>query len=219
MKRFLLSLSSSILLVNSQCNRTRYEKWYNRRFFSELDNTESTILVKEQKGFWGVSRILQYPDTPSFGQVMEKAADICRRSLQTLKRDLAGRHGDVENYAIWGPMCSVECLDSDILHLEAMEESECNCLELSPQPSDEHYRVEGEFCRKNSGRLMCEVLDRCGVWTCRLGDFMCPRHEYNKEWTRFRGFGDCSGSWAVNNSLLVFIILISSSVCVLVQYG
>jgi len=41
---------------------------------------------------------------------------------------------------------------------------------------------------------MCRVLDRCGVWACRLGDFMCPRHEYNKQWTRFRGPGDCDAA-------------------------
>ena len=91
-------------------------------------------------------------------------------------------------------MCSDECLDSDILHLEAMMQSGCDCLELSPTPDEEHYTVEGEFCLKNSGRLLCETLERCGVWNCRPGDFMCPRHEYNKQWTRFRGFGDCSAA-------------------------
>ena len=110
-------------------------------------------------------------------------------------------------------MCSDECQDSDILHLEAMMQSGCDCLELSPTPDEEHYTVEGEFCLKNSGRLLCDTLERCGVWDCRPGDFMCPRHEspkrrrrpffrwaravdavrrYNKQWTRFRGFGDCS---------------------------
>ena len=56
------------------------------------------------------------------------------------------------------------------------------------------YRTEGEVCQRNSGRIMCRVLDRCGVWACRLGDFMCPRHEYNKQWTRFRGLGDCNAA-------------------------
>ena len=56
------------------------------------------------------------------------------------------------------------------------------------------YRTEGEVCQRNSGRIMCRVLDRCGVWACRLGDFMCPRHEYNKQWTGFRGLGDCDAA-------------------------
>ena len=65
---------------------------------------------------------------------------------------------------------------------------------FSPTPDEEHYTAEGEFCLKNPGRLLCETLGRCGVWNCRPGDFMCPRHEYNKQWTRFRGFGDCSAA-------------------------
>mmetsp|Transcript_33409 Transcript_33409/g.102644 ORF Transcript_33409/g.102644 Transcript_33409/m.102644 type:complete len:83 (+) Transcript_33409:18-266(+) len=66
-------------LANAQCNKTKYDMWYEKRFWSKLDNTESTIVVKEAKGFWGVSRLLQYPDPPSYGQVMEKAADVCKR--------------------------------------------------------------------------------------------------------------------------------------------
>jgi len=200
-------------IVNAECNVTRYEKWYDTRFIrgEETELTEYVISVDGQKGFWGVLENLRYPFDPTYGQVMEKAADVCERSLQTLKRDLAGRHGDVENYAIFGPMCSYECLDSDILHLEAMMQSECNCLDLSPQPEDKHYRVEGEFCRKNSGRLMCQALDRCGVWHCRLGDFMCPRHEYNKEFTRFRGFGDCSDAVSLVTGTIASAILVASS--------
>lgn len=192
---------------------TKYEAWYNSQFKSteETELTQYMINVDKKKGFWGVLETLRYPVEPSYGQVMEKAADVCERSLQTLKRDLAGRHGDVENFAIFGPMCSYECLDSDILHLEAMMQSECNCLDLSPRPEDAHYQVEGEFCRKNSGRLMCQALDRCGVWHCRLGDFMCPRHEYNKERTRFRGFGDCSDAYSLVTGAAVISILVANS--------
>ena len=42
------------------------------------------------------------------------------------------------------------------------------------------YRTEGEVCQRNSGRIMCRVLDRCGVWACRLGDFMCPRRRVQR---------------------------------------
>lgn len=282
----------------ASCNLTRYDAWYDADFFEQTELTNYMIKVDKQAGFWGVTEFLRYTPAPTNGQVMEKAAEVCARSLLVLKRDLAGRHGDVTDWSIWGPMrgsraprsderrtggrvsdaprrvppstpraqrstqrkranaprrrCADECLDSDILHLEAMMQSGCDCLELSPraprageetrasrrstrldrarpageprargrlgrrpgrarggpappggaatararrrQPGDAQFTRAGQFCARNSGRLLCETLDRCGVWDCRLGDFMCPRHEFNKEWTRFRGFGDCSAA-------------------------
>ena len=86
---------------------------------------------------------LSYPDCPPAtackaylgnGQVMERAAQMCERALYALKTDRAGRHGDVDNYAIFGPMCSDACMDSDGLHLEAMAKSSCTCRDLSPAP-------------------------------------------------------------------------------------
>ena len=96
-----------------------------------------------QDGFWGILSTLSYPDCPPAtackaylgnGQVMERAAQMCERALYALKTDRAGRHGDVDNYAIFGPMCSDECRDSDGLHLEAMAKSSCTCRDLSPAP-------------------------------------------------------------------------------------
>lgn len=40
--------------------------------------------------------------------------------------------------------------------------------------------TQGDFCHGNSARIMCRVLDRCDTWNCRIGDFMCPRHHYNR---------------------------------------
>ena len=226
---------------------TAYWNWYDDRFLSSLYGATLSrgpgqevrpyreVRVKMQDGFWGILSTLSYPDCPPAtackaylgnGQVMERAAQMCERALYALKTDRAGRHGDVDNYAIFGPMCSDECMDSDGLHLEAMAKSSCTCRDLSPAPPGHGhggvleeiahwgvgapwtwdgqgivgyerlgpYRTEGEVCQRNSGRIMCRVLDRCGVWACRLGDFMCPRHEYNKQWTRFRGLGDCDAA-------------------------
>ncbi len=41
---------------------------------------------------------------------------------------------------------------------------------------------------------MCSELERCGQWDCRIGDFMCPRHEFNKMDIPQRGLGDCSAA-------------------------
>ena len=203
------------------CNIEKYYGWYNMTKRGEqTELTNYMVKVDKQTGFWGVSEFLRYSPEPTYGQVMEKAAQICARSLSTLKRDLSGRHGDVTDWSIFGPMCSDECLDSDILHLEAMMQSGCNCLELSPQPGDVAYTREGEFCRRNSGRLLCDTLDRCGVWDCRLGDFMCPRHEFNKEWTRFRGFGDCSrGARAAALATLAALLAAANGLALLLPGG
>ena len=100
------------------------------------------VRVKMQDGFWGILSTLSHPDCPPAtackaylgnGQVMERAAQMCERALYALKTDRAGRHGDVDNYAIFGPMCSDECRDSDGLHLEAMAKSSCTCRDLGPR--------------------------------------------------------------------------------------
>ena len=73
-----------------------------------------------------------------------------------------------------------------------------DCIALSTPPSDPNFRMEGDFCYGNSGRILCRHLERCGVWNCRVGDFMCPRHEYNKLYIKYAGsegaarWGDCT---------------------------
>ena len=91
-------------------------------------------------------------------------------------------------------MCSSACLGSDELHIEGMELSSCDCIELSPQPEDISFRVKGQFCLENTGRLLCEYFGSCGVWNCRLGDFSCPRFEYNKQKIDYRNMGSCKSN-------------------------
>jgi len=86
-----------------------------------------------------------------------------------------------------------------VLRQAAMEATGCDCLELSTPPTSIHYHIEGDFCHGNSGRILCRTLERCGIWNCRLGDFMCPRHEYNFVVVPYGGKGDCSASPAPTN--------------------
>ncbi len=89
---------------------------------------------------------------------------------------------------------SSDCLNSDILRVETIGISRCNCMALSTQPDEAHLSMDGNFCRENTGRMLCDVFDQCGTWGCDLGDFMCPRYEYNKFKVRHRGYGNCRNS-------------------------
>lgn len=210
---------SSVVLVGvcgvcgRGCNMTRYREWYESDYTRQA--ADEQLRVDRQAGFWGLSKSSVYFDyTMSFGIVMDKATRLCRQSLKQKRLDISGRHGDVHAYDIHSSMCSDYCVDSDLLHIEAMRQSGCDCLELSPSPSDVSYSREGEFCLENSGRILCDELDHCGVWNCRLGDFMCPRHEYNKRHTRFRGLGDCSSAtsyWSTSHKRI--LLLAFSSAC------
>merc|ERR1719453_78908 len=92
----------------------------------------------------------------------------------------AGRMGPIDDQTTWEVMCSKFCLENDAIHEAAISASGCSCLELSTQADEVSYKLEGDWCRHNSGRLQCEVLGMCGFWECRIDDFMCPRYEYNK---------------------------------------
>ncbi|CAM9318368.1 unnamed protein product [Chrysoparadoxa australica] len=123
---------------------------------------------------------------------MDKASDACYLMLDQLRLDRAGRHGPVEDRWIYDAMCSPQCRESDEARQEAMAVSGCNCLELSTQPGDPAYHIDGDWCLHNTGRMLCDVFDQCGVWACSLNDFMCPRLEYNRYKIRFRGPGSCA---------------------------
>lgn len=107
--------------------------------------------------------------------------------MQRLKFDVAGRTGPVSAPAVWTFWCGSECSVSDEYHLRAMDWTGCSCLELSTQADSPLYRFEGDFCRENSGRLLCDILGICGVWGCALDDFMCPAHEMRRN--KLTGYG------------------------------
>merc|ERR1712146_40564 len=70
----------------------------------------------------------------------------------------------------------------------------CTCLELSTNKTDASFRVEGDWCLHNSARLLCDLLGFCGIWGCRIDDFMCPRYEWNKKLIPLKGLGSCDRS-------------------------
>ena len=122
----------------------------------------------------------------------------CRSYLKSLEVGISGRHGPVSDQSIYDVMCMDYCVINDRQRIEAMEVSYCDCKELSTQPDEVGYSLEGDFCRENSGRMMCEELERCGVWDCNVVDFLCPRMEYDQSDVELRGKpGECTGAGSV----------------------
>lgn len=109
---------------NVECDLTRFEAW------------------RDVGGAW------------SNGTKLETYFRLCSMALKQLEIDLAGRHGPVTSLAMYDVMCSYECLESDKLHEEAMRISDCNCEEVSTQPSSNYFKIRGDFCRENSGRQL-----------------------------------------------------------------
>lgn len=100
-------------------------------------------------------------------------------------------------------MCMKFCTLNDLFRVKAMEYSGCTCIELSTMPDEIGYSLPGDWCREESGRMMCEELDRCGTWQCELYDYECPRQEYNTLQIDLRGSakpdmeGQCSAGAAL----------------------
>lgn len=85
-------------------------------------------------------------------QALEVVSSSCRVRMDALRLDRAGRNGPVQDKYIYDVMCANECTLSDAIRQEAMELSRCTCLQLSTQPSDPTYHIEGDWCVANSGR-------------------------------------------------------------------
>ncbi|KAJ1452063.1 hypothetical protein M885DRAFT_528104 [Pelagophyceae sp. CCMP2097] len=191
----LLCVAAALVPAHAVCNLTKFELWKAETAEDQTQLGKEKLGLLREDGFWGLTQSLTYSNfLPTWGIMMDKAAKMCRQSLTQLTRDTAGRHGEITDFYIYDSMCSLDCLDSDTLHLEAMRQSGCSCLELSPQHGAVSFHIEGEVCHRNSARQLCAVFDKCGIWNCDLADFMCPRHEYNKQWTRLKGPGDCSAA-------------------------
>jgi hypothetical protein len=129
--------------------------------------------------------ILEIPDSVIFVLKNELATQLvvaaCKDNFQLLYQFKAGRMGPI-NIQSYKQMCSNVCLQNDVIHQEVIEYTECSCLELSTKADADSLNVEENFCRENSARLLCEAVGYCGVWGCRIDDFMCPRYEFNKKW-------------------------------------
>lgn len=163
------------------CNLTHY-----KYVWAETDYDGA---LRFDPDFWRYQTQRQFK--LSNGLALQLAYGLCKAHMDSLIVWKAGRHGPVDDITTHDVMCSKYCLENDAIHVQAMEASECSCLELSSQPGDSAYVLDGDWCRHNTGRMQCEILGMCGFWECRIDDFMCPRYEYNKRTIPYAGEGNC----------------------------
>lgn len=184
LKSSLLCLFLKIALVSCVCNISKYKgDW------SEIDYEGD---LRFDPDFWRYQTQQQF--LLSNELALQLSFGLCKASMESLIVWKAGRHGPVDDITTYDVMCSKFCLENDIIHQEAMEYTGCSCLELSSQPGDSSYIVEGDWCTHNTARMQCDILGFCGFWECRIDDFMCPRYEYNKRYIQYAGPGTCNSA-------------------------
>ena len=164
------------------CNVSRVEKWNNIKYTGPLAKIPTFWIYQVQ------------PQIVLSQQIaMGLALGNCKRYLENLYSFRAGRPGPIDLQHAFKAMCTPDCLESDNLHQSLMKYTGCNCMQLSHQPGTPLYTEDGNICRENTGRLLCDKIGFCGIWECRLGDFMCPRYEFNKKIIPLKGkYGSCS---------------------------
>jgi len=123
----------------------------------------------------------------------------CRNAIKILIRFRTGRDGPVPIQTVYKTMCLSYCLQSDVIHQSALTASGCTCGDLStPPPSDDQvpgntsYTIPNDWCQENSANMLCNILGFCGIWDCRVTDFMCPRYEWDKKHIPLKGLGSCA---------------------------
>eukprot|EP00981_Chlorochromonas_danica_P010370 scaffold3161_cov247-Ochromonas_danica.AAC.5 len=173
-------LSRRRLSSDSTCNLTRYQQWLNEEY--------SGVLASDST-FWIYQTQSQIVLNNFFA--LNLAVRDCTRMFQQLTYYRAGRMGPVTVQDAYKIMCRTYCLQSDEIHQKAMNVSGCSCLELSTQEDEVAYKVPGDWCSHNTARLLCDQVGYCGVWDCRIDDFMCPRYEWNKKVIPYKGPGTC----------------------------
>ena len=172
---------SSDTAFPAKCNVTKYDVWKEQAYHGPLSKLPS---------FW----IYQTQPQIALSQELAFALSLgdCKKSFQNLFDFKAGRNGPIDIQHSFKSMCTPTCLESDNLIQAIMKFTGCSCLDLSTQVNDPLYTVEGDLCRQNTGRLLCDLIGYCGLWDCRLGDFMCPRYEFNKKVIPFKNkLGSC----------------------------
>eukprot|EP01041_Mallomonas_annulata_P003080 gene3080-6039_t len=170
---------------SSKCNTTLYKSvWRQQTYTGKLANLPE---------FW----LYQAPNTPAVltnGLALDTSYIMCHEMFTNLIVFKGGRLGPLNKMEVWDTMCSRYCVENDRIHVEAMQYSGCSCSQLSTQRNETSYHIGGDFCLHNTGRLRCNILGFCGLWRCRLDDFMCPRYEYNKELVQFRTYGSLAST-------------------------
>jgi hypothetical protein len=187
------------------CNTTSYQQWRQQNYNGILNSMNN---------FW------IYPSQPlarlTNGIALDLVSEKCKIEFQNLRRYYAGKSGPISIQDSYDVMCSLYCLESDNLHVVAMTNSSCSCLQLSTPISDPSYNgIIGDYCHANSARRLCKQIGYCGVWNCRIDDFMCPRHEFNKKKIPLRGqASSCSINSAETNlrNKKLLLILISITI-------
>ena len=153
------------------CNTTKYNEWKALAYTGSLQHVSTFWIYQTQS-----NQILLTQEL-----ALALSLDSCKKSFRNLYDFEAGRNGPIDIQHSFKAMCTPTCLESDILIQSIMLYTSCSCLELSTQPNDMLYTSEGDLCQQNSARLLCELVGYCGVWQCNIGDFMCPRFEFNKK--------------------------------------
>lgn len=176
----LLCASNIAQGAESTCDRAAYEAWRQELYTGALVGDPT---------FWRYQTQRQFRLTNQLA--LELAVAACSKKFDLLYYYLAGRMGPIDIQHSYKTMCRDECLENDVIHEQAMAVSGCSCLELSTQPHESSYHIEGDFCRHNTARMLCDRVGYCGVWGCRIDDFMCPRYEWNKKMIPFKGIGTC----------------------------
>lgn len=174
------TLSRRRLDSSSTCNLTRYNEWLNEPYIGVL---------APDSAFWMYQTQPQIVLNNYFA--LNLAVRSCVRYFENLYFYRSGRMGPITIQDSYKIMCREYCLESDVIHQTAMNVSSCSCLELSTQPDEVAYTKEGDWCRHNTGHLLCGLVGYCGVWNCRIDDFMCPRYEWNKKVIPLKGPGTC----------------------------
>lgn len=197
--RLLLSFWLLALFVHqsvAECNLQAYEQWKEEIYTGELATVDSFWIYQTHQSSFPLKN----------GLAIQLAVSACVNDFDLLYYYLAGRVGPIDIQHSYKIMCRQVCTASDDLHEQAMAVSGCSCLELSTQPDDDSYHIEGDFCRENTARLLCDKIGYCGIWDCRIDDFMCPRYEWNKKYIPLKGIGSCVRGAAPRTSSASFVL-------------
>lgn len=208
-----LLLIAAVQSAYGECNLTKWEIWKSELYTGELSTDPD---------FWRYQTKTDVIFLTNF-LALELAVSACVNHFDLLFFYLAGRMGPVDLQHSYKTMCRTECLESDAIHQAALEYSGCSCLELSTQESDRSFHIEGDFCLHNTARMLCDRVGYCGIWDCRIDDFMCPRYEWNKKSIPFKGPGTCIRGSAAKSGLhyspIYIIMSITLLSAILVNYG
>mmetsp|Transcript_17698 Transcript_17698/g.36736 ORF Transcript_17698/g.36736 Transcript_17698/m.36736 type:complete len:253 (+) Transcript_17698:197-955(+) len=190
------------------CNMTLYNTWlketYDNRFPLEkpVKSTQRPIFDGLAYDLGGVKITNEF--------AIDLLGTKCKQYLKAIDVGLAGKHGPVPDQAIWDVMCTEYCNYNDLLREFIIKKSGCTCMDFSTKSHEIGYSRPGDWCRMNSGKILCEELGRCGVWECQLEDFSCPRQEYNTINVELRGFatataGVCAGVVGLFNPNVIML--------------